>query len=563
MKRKRDRAFHIEKRDFLAMGFFTLLFLVVVMFRLGSHTAPETEKILKNIDKQNEVIIDLGEVKYVDTINIFLGYKDDPKLYFSYYNEDEKKWVNVKSEIIDSAFAWNSVKYSTSCRYIGIVSGQKEAILKEIILKDEKDEIITPIIQENNKELFDEQWKFPGKVSYYDMTMFDEVYHGRTAYEFLHNLDIYENTHPPLGKTIISLGIAIFGMNPFGWRFMVAIFGIITIPIIYLFALFLTKETKYACFGTILGCTEFMHYTLSRIATIDIIVAVFILLSFYFIYRFGESLYDGAEFKTLAIELLLCGLSCGLAIATKWTGVYSSAGIAILLFAYLIPYTRRNGGLRANKTLWAKLAIVCVIVFLILPFLIYLFSYFEFKQTNPDKNLFLLMWENAQHMLNYHNGVNAKHPYESRWYQWLLDCKPLLDSWKSVGDGKVSAVSTFGNPVIVWSGLLALLYNMYLCIRKKNRQAMTLIIAYLVMFLPWVVIARTTFIYQYFVCILIMILLIVNAVKNLPRKNKAVMIVIGTLSVVSFIMFFPIISGYPVSYEYLKFLQFIPTWTFV
>src|SRR5690606_36756617 len=49
-------------------------------------------------------------------------------------------------------------------------------------------------------------------------TYFDEIYHGRTGYEFLHRLPIYETTHPPLGKWFISWGIDIFGMTPFGWR---------------------------------------------------------------------------------------------------------------------------------------------------------------------------------------------------------------------------------------------------------------------------------------------------------------------------------------------------------
>lgn len=67
---------------------------------------------------------------------------------------------------------------------------------------------------------FDEQELYEDGITYQDQTIFDEIYHGRTAYEFLHGLPIYENTHPPLGKTLISVGIAVFGMNPFGWRFM-------------------------------------------------------------------------------------------------------------------------------------------------------------------------------------------------------------------------------------------------------------------------------------------------------------------------------------------------------
>lgn len=90
--------------------------------------------------------------------------------------------------------------------------------------------------------LFDEQELYEDGITYQDQTIFDEIYHGRTAYEFLHGLPIYENTHPPLGKTLISVGIAVFGMNPFGWRFMCVVFGSLMMPFIYLFGLRLTGK---------------------------------------------------------------------------------------------------------------------------------------------------------------------------------------------------------------------------------------------------------------------------------------------------------------------------------
>ena len=68
--------------------------------------------------------------------------------------------------------------------------------------------------------LVDEQNTVPKAPSYFNGMIFDEIYHARTAYENIHNLSVYEWTHPPLGKLIIALGILLFGMKPFGWRIM-------------------------------------------------------------------------------------------------------------------------------------------------------------------------------------------------------------------------------------------------------------------------------------------------------------------------------------------------------
>jgi hypothetical protein len=73
--------------------------------------------------------------------------------------------------------------------------------------------------------LFDEQ-DTVADPSYYTGMYFDELYHARTAYENLYNLSPYENSHPPLGKILLMLGVWAFGMTPFGWRVVGALFAL-------------------------------------------------------------------------------------------------------------------------------------------------------------------------------------------------------------------------------------------------------------------------------------------------------------------------------------------------
>ena len=56
---------------------------------------------------------------------------------------------------------------------------------------------------------------------------------------------------------------------------------------------------------------------------------------YFFMYRYCRmSFYDTSLIKTL-LPLGACGISMGLGIACKWTGVYAGVGLAVLFFATL------------------------------------------------------------------------------------------------------------------------------------------------------------------------------------------------------------------------------------
>lgn len=154
-------------------------------------------------------------------------------------------------------------------------------------------------------------------TTYEYRTMFDEVYHARTAYEMLHRLPIYENTHPPLGKYLMSLGIRIFGMTPFGWRIVCALMGTLMVPVCYAFMRSISGNTWIAAFTSALMVFDFMHFTLSRIGTIDVIVAFFILLTFYLMYLVLEKLKKGLSFR-VCVLMVLNGVSAGAAMASTF-----------------------------------------------------------------------------------------------------------------------------------------------------------------------------------------------------------------------------------------------------
>ncbi|MGN0347132.1 MAG: phospholipid carrier-dependent glycosyltransferase, partial [Lachnospiraceae bacterium] len=505
--------------DTLVVSILTILCGFLIFWRLGSHQAPETEYYFElNNNAGNELILDLGAEYELSEIVIYLGKLDNRLFSFSYFDEQTGQWVLVKeNENVSSVFCWNRISCPMRVRFLGVVSMYEEAYVNEMILLDVQGNVITPVNAGVYASLFDEQDKFPGNATYYDQTMFDEIYHARTAYEILNGDNIYEYTHPQLGKILMGIGITMFGMTPFGWRFVCAVMGLLLVPLMYFLVRQVTKKTWISMVITLFLIFDFMHLTLSRIGTLDIIIAVWVVAMFTAMYVSLRKMEQNAPLienpatdsvlrkKLLRQEILLLfvtGVLTGLAIATKWTGLYAAAGLAICIFLYLLEHYPKPENWKKAKTHLIILFFTCVVAFLLIPFIFYVLSFYPFWKMNPDKNIFVLVYEMSVNMYQYHKGITETHPYMSYWYEWLWNKQPLLDAITVFDDGKVSSVATFGNPLVWFVGSVAVVVNAILWRCKKDRNAGFFCIAYLSMLIPWLLVYRTVFIYQYFCSVL-------------------------------------------------------------
>lgn len=305
-----------------------------------------------------------------------------------------------------------------------------------------------------------------------------------------------------------------------------------------------------------------MNLTLSRIATIDIIVALFVIMMFYFMYEFVEHLQGLPPIKTLIPWMLLCGVSLGLSIATKWTGVYAAVGVAIIFFYFLFGEIGGVNKIKENSGYLIRLALICVVCFIIIPLSIYVCSYIPFTKVYTDKGLIGHAIANGKLMLNYHSDTIFDHPFSSPWYSWLIDGRPLWDSIARFENGKISSVATFGNPLILWLGLVAIFHQIYMWMCKKNRTSGFLVIAYASVVLPWLFIKRTVFIYQYFLGILILVLMLAYSVSMLKNK-KQWMVALSIVNIGLLVLYFPILTGVKIDEAFVKqVLEIMNRWKF-
>ena len=551
-------------RDIVFLVLLTAVYAGLAFFRLGSTVAPQSYvKLSEDSDAGRQMIFRFGEEIELSKIEIFLGVESRRKISFSCYDFEAEKWevFDSKREIV-SVFTWNTVPVNRKTRMLAMVLMDEEAYIHEIVFLDRSGRQVLPVNWQDYAEAFDEQALYPQYTTYYEGTMFDEVYHARTAYEFVHRLPVYEITHPPLGKLLISIGIRLFGMTPFGWRLVCALLGTAMVPLMYLFARRIFRQRGLAVFSTGLFCLDFMHLTLSRIATLDIIVAFFVLGMFFFMYLAIAGLRQEGLTHRSGLCLLLCGLFSACAVSTKWTGFYALAGIAVLFLGYLLTeYVSSWQSLMENRRFLGRLCGICVISFVLIPAAVYFLSYIPYMWCgNPDSFIKITI-DNFKLMLSYHERTVFAHSYSSEWYEWLWNKRPLLDALNAVADGKTVSVATFGNPVIWWGGLAALLHNIYLWRCRKEKVAAYLCIAYLSMLLPWMFIYRTVFIYQYFICSNILVLLLGNSFYHMGKYTKRAMLCFGLTAGVAFLFFYPVVAGYPVRIEYVnQGLEWLRSW---
>lgn len=633
---KQDVSLHWRKRDWLLMLGVTLVYAIVALTNLGSMKAPQNPWVSSTRNEQ--VIIDLGE-----------HHDDVTMLYFcqvSYSNfsvavsEDGESWSDdyIADMAEGECFQWKYLtpsymgkdKYGNdkrffysqpikfSARYVRITSQQIGLKMNEVIFQDANGDRIpaTVIAQLNVMEestlysdannIFDEQDTLEGLPSWWNSTYFDEIYHARTAYEHLHGTAPYETSHPPLGKVIMSLGIAIFGMVPFGWRVMGALAGILMLPAMYLLGKQLTKKSSFAFAAALMLALDCQHFTQTRIATIDSYPVLFILFSWLFMLRFMQRDIVRLPLKKLLPDLALSGLFMGLGIASKWIGVYSGAGLAVAFFWTIFRHMRMAATsahlLKTDKNLSAEdrkiltlrdqttmkrvlvICLWCLLFFVAIPLAIYLLAYipyFAYAHFDNLKDYLTAVWNAQLSMFSYHSkpGLGMDHPFYSPWYEWIFNQRPMYYASPTYVNtpGWSYAIWCFGNPAIWSAALVGFAYTVFMW-AKRHRYTLRkdgetlhwtaadwdvtmpfLLLSALSQFLPWVLVPRGTYIYHYFATTPFLMLSITvlfrDITRRFPKTGKWLLGIFLGVCLVMFVAYFPYASGALTPTWWLDFME--------
>ena len=126
-----------------------------------------------------------------------------------------------------------------------------------------------------------------------------------------------------------SLGVVDVGNHAFAWRLPGVLAGALMAGLLFLLVRLLFRRRDIALLASILALADGMLFVQSRIAMNDVYVGLFIVAA----YTLFAPLWTGRWSRPWAfwVVLPLVGVLLGLALASKWVGLYALAGVVMLI----------------------------------------------------------------------------------------------------------------------------------------------------------------------------------------------------------------------------------------
>ncbi|KKD04780.1 dolichyl-phosphate-mannose--protein mannosyltransferase [Streptomyces sp. WM6386] len=496
---------------------------------------------------------------------------------------------------------------------------------------------------------------FAGVIRFWNLggpkaVIFDETYYAKDAWALVHrgfevNWDKNANdlildvggkvtiptdpsyvVHPPVGKYVIGLGELVFGFDPFGWRFMTALLGTLSVLMLCRIGRRVFRSTFLGCLAGALMAVDGLAFVMARTSLLDGVLMFFVLAAF------GALVVDrdrAREKLAAALPLdadgrarpdahiaettrfgwrpwrWLAGLMLGLAIGTKWNGLYILAAFCVMAVLWDVGSRKVAGArhpyeavLKRDLGLTFLATVPVAIATYLLSWLGWILSptdgtggYYRNWAATDGRNsdwswLFPDWWRSLWHyehqVYEFHVGLHSPHTYQSNPWSWIVDGRPVSFFYESptpgndgcpvdAGEKCAREVLAIGTPLLWWAAAFAIAYVLWRWLLRRDWRAGAIACGIAAGYLPWFLYQERTIFFFYavvflpFLCLAVAMML--GAIIGRPGSSDTRRVagatgagVLVLLIAWNFIYFWPLYTGTAIPIDDWRSRMWLDTW---
>ena len=416
--------------------------------------------------------------------------------------------------------------------------------------------------------------------------------------------------HPQVGKWLIGWGMKLGGgmESSVAWRLAVVVFGTLAVLLTVRIARRLFASNAWGAVAGGLLAIDGLAITMSRTSLLDPFLMFFALAAFGALLLDREQARRRLARRTAALYAagtdlgwgpslgwrwwrFAAAVLLGLAIGTKWSGLYFLAVFGLLSVAWDAAARRAVGVRDWHVAALVKDAVPAGLVMVGTSFVVYLSTWFSWfthdhawgrtwAADHPGQGVTWLpeglrsLLEFHRQMWDFHRGLDTPHTYQAHPLGWIVQWRPTSFYWGDVSnltgsdaqdacgsDHCAQAILAIGNPVLWWAGAAAILVALFWLVRYRDWRAGAVLSGLLAGWVPWFAFTeRTIFTFYaiaftpWVVLTLVYVLTLIVGPPTLPdRARRGAIVGVGVfLGVVVAVsaFYYPIWAGWVVPYDF-------------